>query len=116
MSRTVTTITLELPDTPDVNRLREMYEAERRKNECLQRNLGGVLFDRGLHDLITSCFPEDSTGLIADGSTFVRGALHNAVGDMVQLTHLRHEASMSGAMRWPWSQEARINNHELRYD
>lgn len=116
-----TTVTLNLPDHPEVARLMEMYRAlEARYNEqavMLNRSIRGVLFDESFHDLITSNYPWDAQLPVVTPDVFVKGIMDRANYTLSTISHMRQYASVSGAMRWPWSQEAKIvdDGHEFRY-
>lgn len=116
---TSTTVSLSLPDTPDVNRLLEMYHDLLAKfdlqKKALDQSLYGVLLDKEFYDMVTACYPTDAVAPMVTGNTFMHSMIQPAVERISFLVQRRYDAAASGAMRWPWSQEARIND-ELRYD
>ena len=121
MSVEKTTVKLSLPNHPDVQKLSQMYdnlskmyERSEKLNQLLRRNVGGVIFDQAFYDLLTATFPSDST-LVTDARHFVQYTLDAGMRDLAVATELRHDASVSGAMRWPWSQEAKLHPEEMRY-
>jgi len=114
------TVSLSLPKTPDVDKLVEMFEEEKKialqYHGILKNVLGGVIFSSDFNARILSVYPLESNGMIANGDDFVRSAISEAIRNIDHISFLRYEASVSGAMRWPWSQEAKINVEELRYE
>lgn len=48
-------------------------------------------------------------GEMPDANEFLRGAIRWSEDQINHLAWLRYHAAVSGAMRWPWSQEARIS-------
>lgn len=65
------------------------------------------------YDFVSTVFPGHATTTSANA--FIKGALAQAAVDASYVVELRHMTAMSGAMRWPWSQEAAIRiRNEVR--
>jgi hypothetical protein len=67
-------------------------------------NINGFVFRKEDFETIQVCYP----GGMFDSEKFVNSIMSRAVDELVELTALRESLAVSGAMRWPWSQEARI--------
>lgn len=61
----------------------------------------------GLTDLLDATFSGHGCMLSADD--FMRGQLESIAEKIAFAASLRHAAAMSGAMRYPWSQEFAID-------
>lgn len=54
-------------------------------------------------------------GCMAGVREFIEAELDLALRETIYVAHLREQMSISGAMRWPWSQEAVIvGNTKIR--
>jgi hypothetical protein len=111
-------VVLSLPNSPDVEKLKEMYtesqEDIKKLNQLLDRNIGGVMFNESFRDMIEVCYPlvnphEDQA------TKLVRAIVAPAIVKLSKVITLRYDAAISGAMRWEGSQEAKINLEEMRY-
>jgi hypothetical protein len=58
------------------------------------------------HEEISTVFPGGP--VVASSKQFIDGVLEDSVRHTKQLLALRYTTAVTGAMRWPWSQEAPI--------
>lgn len=68
-------------------------------------------------DHVQTAFPEPfgSRAVVGDPRSVVDSAARVAQQFIQELASLREECAVSGAMRWPWSQEAAIGYRSRLY-
>ena len=67
----------------------------------------GLMFNQESMDFMNIIYPDSAPGLLSKDNV-VQSCLDECLKDIYDLASLRYLASLSGAMRWPWSQEAAI--------
>lgn len=69
--------------------------------EQLDNRIGPVVTTKKSYDRVEALYPEDTY-------TPFKDTINRMMLEMATFIDLREAAAMSGAMRWPWSQEAAI--------